>query len=208
MTLRSALACVTLACCLAGCSITTPAPARNTFLPRAEPSLAVQATAPLPGLLLVNVFAVAEAFAGKPMVYRFEEHRYETDFYNEFLVSPRDFISQGALEWMQRAHVFESVAPAAGARAPRALLLQGSVNELYADLRDAQRPAAVLSIQFYLVDETQPARPLRTAGELRRAIPIADASAAAFAAGVSRAMTEIFGELEERLRTAAVMQTQ
>ena len=203
ITLPSVLVCVTLACCLAGCSLTPPAPARNTFLPRAEPAQAVLAVAPLPGLLLVNVFSVAEAFAGKPMVYRFEEHRYETDFYNEFLVSPRDFVSQGALEWMQRAQVFESVAPAAGARAPSALLLQGSVNELYADLRDAQRPAAVLAIQFYLVDETQSARPMRLAEELRQVVPMTDASAGAYAHAVSRAMTAIFAELEQRLRAVA-----
>lgn len=185
------------------CSFNTPAPARNTFLPRPDLGRAGVPGESLPGLLLVNVFSVAEAFAGKPMVYRFDEHRYETDFYNEFLVAPRDLVTQGVLEWLQRAQLYETVAPAAGARAPRALLLQGTVNELYADLRDPQRPAAVLSIRFHVVDETQPARPLRTAGELRRSIPIADASAAAFAEGVSRAMTEILAELEQRLRAAA-----
>jgi len=200
--LRAFLLALTILACTA-CSLNTPAPARNTFLPRPDLSRATVQGESLPGLLLVNVFAVAEAFAGKPMVYRFDENRYETDFYNEFLVAPRDLVTQGALEWLQRAQPYETVAPAAGARAPRALLLQGTVNELYADVRDPQRPAAVLSVRFYLVDETQPARPLRSSGELRRAIPIADASAAAFAEGVSRAMTEIFGELEQRLRAAA-----
>lgn len=194
---------VALLCSTAACGLTAPAPARNTWLPRADVPQMAHQTGPVPGLLLVNVFSVAEAFAGKPMVYRFDEHRYETDFYNEFLVAPRDFVSQSALEWMQRADVFESVAPAAGARAPRAMLLQGSVNELYADVREARRPMAVVAIQFYLVDETQPSRPLRLAEELRRSVPIPDASAAAYAQGVSRALTEIFGELEQRLRSMA-----
>lgn len=201
--LRIASMWLALACTLSACSLNTPAPARSTFLPRAEFTQARAPAAPLPGLLLVNVFSVAEAFAGKSMVYRFDAHRYETDFYNQFLVAPRDFVSQSVLEWMQRAHVFESVAAAAGNRAPRALLLNGSVTELYADVRDAQRPAAVVAIQFYLVDETQAARPLRLAEELRHSVPIADASAAAYADGVSRAMQAIFAELENRLRAAA-----
>lgn len=192
-----------LALGVSGCSLNTPTPPRSTFLPRPALERASAQAVPLPGLLLVNVFSVAEAFAGKPMVYRFDEHRYETDFYNQFLVAPRDLVTQGALEWLQRASLFESVAPAAGARAPHALLLQGTVNELYADVRDPHRPAAVLAIRFHVVDEIQPVRPLRMTAEVRRSVPMADASAGAFADGVSRAMTEVFEELEQRLRDAA-----
>lgn len=183
-----------------GCTLTAPTPARSAFLPQLDVARVASSEAPLPGLLLVGTFSVAEAFAGKSMVYRFAEHRYEADFYNEFFVSPRDFVSQSALEWLQRAHLFESVVPAAGTRARHALLLQGSVNEMYADLRDAQQPAAVLSIQFYLVDDSLAGRPVRLAQQLRQVMPMADASAAAYADALSRAMTSIFTELARQVR--------
>lgn len=183
-----------------GCTLTASTPARTAFLPQVDAARAATSEAPLPGLLLVDRFSVAEAFAGKSMVYRFAEHRYESDFYNEFFVAPRDFVSQGVLEWLQRAHLFESVVPAAGTRARRALMLQGSVNEMYADVRDAQQPAAVLSIQFYLVDENLPGRPVRLSQQLQQVMPMADASAGAYADALSRAMTSIFTELERQVR--------
>ena len=184
---------------LAGCASNKPAAVRQTFLLDVV-APAPGTAAPLPGILLVSSFDVATAFAGKQMVYRFDEHRYQSDFYNEFLVAPRELVGQRALEWLQGARLYETVAPLAGSRAPEALVLRGLVNEMYADVRDPARPAAVLSIQFYISSEQADGRPVRFAQQLRTVAPMADASAAAYAGSLSHALAAILAELEQRLR--------
>ena len=153
------LACLALLCLSACAGNGKPAATRQTFL--LDASGPAQPGAPLPGTLLVGGFDVSEAFAGKQMVYRFEEHRYQSDYYNEFLVAPRDMIGQRVLEWLQRDRLFETVAPLAGSRLPDAVLLRGLVNEMYADLREPAQPSAVLSIQFYITTEQAGDRPAR-----------------------------------------------
>jgi uncharacterized lipoprotein YmbA len=194
------LACVALLG-LAGCAAGgKPVPLHQTFL--LDLSAPEPAGTPLPGLLLVGEFDVAAAFAGKQMVYRFEEHRYQSDFYNEFLVAPRDMIEQRTLEWLQRARLYETVAPIAGSSAPDALVLHALVNEMYADVRDPARPAAVLSMQIYITAEPAEGRPVRFAQELRNVAPMADASAPAYADALSRALRAVLAEADRQIHTA------
>ena len=198
--LLTRLACIALLC-LAGCSVNgrQSTPRQSFLLDLSAPALAGDA---LPGVLLVGPFDVADAFSGKQMVYRFEEHRYQSDYYNEFLVAPREMISQRVLEWLQRARLYETVAPLAGSRLPEALILRGLVNEMYADLRQPARPAAVLSVQFYITSEQVGGRPVRFAQQFRNVAPMADASAQAYAAALSRALEAILGEAEKQIRAA------
>lgn len=188
----------------AACSFSKPAPLKNTWLIDAPRPAAAPRPAPLPGVLLVDTASVAEAFAGKPMVYRFETHRYESDYYNEFFVAPRDIVGQRVLEWLQAAQLFETVAPLPGSRARHARRLQVFVNEMYADVRERARPAAVLSIQFYLIAEDDSGRPLRFGAQLRNVAAMRDDSAQAYAEALSRALGTVLAELEQQLRGATL----
>lgn len=188
---------------LAGCTLTRPAPVKQTYLLDLERQVEAART-PLPGALLVGEINVAEAYSSKSMVYRFAEHRYESDFYNEFLVSPRDMLTQCVLEWLQKARLYQTVAPLAGSGSVEADVLRGFVNEMYADVRDPARPQAVLSVQFYLTREQAAAHTVVFTQQLRNETPMADASAEAFAAALSRALAAILTELEKQLRAAAL----
>jgi cholesterol transport system auxiliary component len=188
---------------LAACSLTRPAPVKHTWLIDAQRSV-TPAESPLPGLLLVDSVVVAEAFAGKPMVYRFEDHRYESDFYNEFFVAPRDIIGQRVLEWLQAAQLFETVAPLSGSRARDARRLRTFVNEMYADVRDRAQPTAVLSVQFYIVSENESGKPVRFGQQLRNVAPMRDDSAQAYAEALSQALAAVLAELEKQLRSASL----
>jgi uncharacterized lipoprotein YmbA len=173
-------------------------PQRQTFfidLPAPRPS-----GPPLPGILLLEGVDVAEAFAGKQMVYRFGDNRYQSDYYNEFLVSPREMIGQRALEWLQGVRLYETVAPLAGSSVPDAMVLRAVVNEMYADLRDPARPAAVLSLQLYVTAESGEGQPLRFAQQLRSVQPMRDASAQAYADALSRALEAVLWEAERQMR--------
>jgi cholesterol transport system auxiliary component len=186
---------------LGGCSASRSTPVRQTFLVQPGPP-ADAGAAPVPGILLVGGFSVSDAYAGKEMVYRFAEHRYQADFYNEFFVNPREMIGQAALQWLQAARLYETVAPLATARVPGARTLTGFVNEMYADVRDAGHPAAVLAIQFYITSDAPPGNPIRFAQQLRHAAPMTDASAQAYAEGLSRALAAVLLELDKQVRAA------
>jgi uncharacterized lipoprotein YmbA len=175
-------------------------PPRQTFLVDLP---APQASAqPLPGTLLIEGVDVAEAFAGKQMVYRFADNRYQSDYYNEFLVAPREMLGQRLLEWLQGVRVYETVAPLAGSSTADALLLRVLVNEMYADLTDASHPAAVLSLQLYLTSEPAGEQPVRFAQQLRKVQPMRDASAQAYADALSRALDAVLREAAEQIRAA------
>lgn len=186
----------------AGCALTRPAPVKQTYLLEA-PRASETAAPTIEGTLRVGVFGAAPAFSGKPMVYRFEEHRYDADFYNEWFVPPRDLISQRVFEWMQNARVYDTTLPASGDGPRPGLLLSGLVTEMYGDLRAPSQPAAVLSIQFYITQQGREGSSVLLAQQLRQVVPMADASGGALATALSTALTNILAEFERQARAAA-----
>ena len=182
---------------LAACSaITRPAPVRQTYLldPSLPPVLPqAQATA-----LRVGSINVAAPFRGKAFIYRMDELRYETDFYVEFLVPPAAMLADQTARALMHAKPFARVTgPASSADAE--WVLDGFAPVLYADMREAGKPAAELAITYYLtptagVEET----PVWTR-EYRRHTPMRDASPVAYAAALNMAFGEIVAELARDL---------
>lgn len=208
MTLRLALrrlgpgaATLALALALQACAVAPNTPVKRSYL--LEASRAPSQDAPAHGgTLYVAVLRVAEPFAGKGMVYRFDEYRYEADFYNEFFVAPRDIVTQRVLQWLQSANLFASVRPAAGGGRRRELQLDGLVTEMYGDLRDPQQARAVLEVQFYVSRDTRAGSEVLFAQQLSQSVPIPDASPDSLAAGLSEALQGILAQLEQQLRVA------
>jgi cholesterol transport system auxiliary component len=197
----SGVSAVTLALVLSlqACTVNPPSPVKHSYL--LEVNRAPSAEAPVHrGTLFVAVFRVAEPFAGKGMVYRFDEYRYESDFYNEFFVAPRDIVTQRVFQWLQSARLFDSTRPAAGGGRRGAVQLDGLVTEMYGDLRDAQQPRAVLAVQFYVTRDARPGNEVLFAQQLSQSVPIQDASPNSLAAGLSQALQAILAELEKQLR--------
>ena len=186
----------------ASCSLTRPAPVKHTYLLEAPRALEMAAPS-IEGTLRVDVFGTAPAFAGKPMVYRFDEHRYDADFYNEWFVVPRDLVSQRVFEWMQNARVYSTTLPVNGEGPRSALVLSGLVTEMYGDLRAPSQPVAVLAIQFYITQQGREANNVLLAQQLRQVVPVPDASAGALADGLSTALLNILTEFERQVRAAA-----
>ncbi len=186
---------------LTACSFSRPQPVRQTFLAHPVRPASAPTQAPLPGALLVGTFGVNEAYAGKPMVYRFSDQQFQSDFYNEFFVAPRDMVGQAVLDWLQAGHLYQTVAPLAGTRVTGARLLTGFVDEMYADVRDANQPRAVVAIQFYVTADAEPGRPALFAQQLRDTAPMRDSSAAAYAEALAQALGAVLAELEKQVRS-------
>jgi uncharacterized lipoprotein YmbA len=182
-------------------TLSRPPLVKETYLITAARPVETSASA-RPGVLRIGLFNVAQPYAGKPMVYRFDELRYEADVYHEHFVAPRDIVTQRVFEWMQNARVFEaSLLVGAGPQA-EGPSLTGLVTELYGDLRDPQHPAAVLAVQFYLSRETGRGNEVLFAQQLRESVQLEDPSAASLARGWSQALTTILAEFEKQLRAA------
>ena len=98
------LLCCALAALLAACSAITRAPAvRQTFLIEPAPLSAV--TQSQPGALRVGTISVAAPFRGKSFVFRIDELRYETDYYDEFLVTPASMLTDQTARALVRARL-------------------------------------------------------------------------------------------------------
>ncbi|WP_018873586.1 membrane integrity-associated transporter subunit PqiC [Thioalkalivibrio sp. ALJ16] len=153
---------------------------------------------------------VAPAYSGKGLVYRLGDHRYESDYYNEWFLRPAEQVEQLLRErWTRSGSALELVDNAEAARAEgrTAVQLHVLVTALYGDL-DATRLEGQAA--------TDPGTPLRGVGRvgLRTQIRgdgharlahmesehgIDRRSAARLVAALSQATADVLAELEEQL---------
>ena len=128
---------------LAGCGLATrPATVKQTYMLAPQPP--AKASAPThQATLKVGSIGVGTAYRGRSFVYREEELRYESDFYNEFFVAPSAMFTADVGTWLAASGIFRDVLPTS-ANANGDFVLEGLVSELYGDYRDAARPAAVM----------------------------------------------------------------
>lgn len=139
-----------LALAVSGCSLglTRPEPVKNYFLleTAAQPSTDPPA---YPFALKVTNVEVAPPFQERGLVYRLDEQRYESDFYNQFFVVPRSMITTQTAQWLGQRQIFSGVlTPASTFDA--SYTLEGLVNQLYADLRSGAQPATVFTMQVFV----------------------------------------------------------
>ncbi|TMH37520.1 MAG: hypothetical protein E6H66_02435 [Betaproteobacteria bacterium] len=188
-----------LACVLAACTLSRPSPVKQTYLLvvtlPTKPS-----TAPRPGTLKIGVMGVAAPFRGKVLVYRETDLKYETDFYNEFLVSPTAMLTDAASAWLAAAHVFRGVLPAS-ANTEGDFVLEGFVSEFYGDFRDVSKPAAVITAKFFLIDNRSLGGVPMWQIELTQRVPINGRNADALVTGLNTAWGAMLAELAKQLVT-------
>jgi hypothetical protein len=101
-------------------------------------------------ILEVRRFTIDSAFAGKNLVYRTGELKYEADFYNEFLISPATMVREAARDWLAQSNRFLRVADP-GIYSEPALALEANITALYGDMRDKNAPKAVMEIRAFLL---------------------------------------------------------
>ena len=104
----------------------------------------------LNAVLKIQRFRVSPQFEGKGFVYRKGNFNYESDFYNEFFISPGLMIAQEAGKWLSGSGLFKYVMSSSSPVEPT-VELEGVISALYGDYRDTKVPKAVLEIQFFMV---------------------------------------------------------
>jgi len=124
-------------------------PEKRFFVLSASRSAGISLS-PSDAILRIRRFRVSPRFEGKGLVYRKGNSNYESDFYNEFFISPALMIAEEVDKWLKGSGLFQYVTSSSSPVEPT-LELQGKISTLYGDYRDTRVPKAVLEIQFFLV---------------------------------------------------------
>jgi len=187
----------------AGCvDLSRPALAKHYYLLDAAPKPADPPPAH-DGAIRVTGIEVSAPFSERSLVYRLDQERYESDFYNEYFVAPRAMISAQLVEWLTVRRVFATTLPPSSTLdAP--YFLEGQVTAMYGDLRNKAETEAVFSIQIFVTETISPDRRIVLQRSYSHRVRAPDRSAEAITKGLSQALQQSLGELETDLHALKV----
>jgi cholesterol transport system auxiliary component len=189
---------------VAACAIGKPAPHTTTYVIE-PPKPAPSAPDRHPQTMRMGNVRVAPAFASNALVYRVDEVQFTPDFYHAFIAEPGPMLGASIAEWLDRAGPFKTVSqPGGPVNAPYAL--EAVVTELYGDFRPGRKPAAVMTVQFTLVDLTGPSPTVVLERFIGRRIDLPEATPDALVRGYGQALAEILAELSKQMTALSAQQ--
>lgn len=149
-------------------------------------------------VLRVVTFSVSPQYEGKDFVYRKGDVVYESDFYNEFLISPSDMFTEQIRQWVARSGLFGQVADLASYNEPT-FFLGGTVTAMYGDFRNVSAPKAIMEIEFLLSRDVSDKGEVAFQKRYHTEIPLDRASAQALVKGWNEALRQILTDFEKDL---------
>ena len=154
------------------------------------------------GILQIASARVSPRYADRNFVYRRSDTRFESDFYNEFLISPGVLVTEELRQGLSQSGLFKFVVGSVDALAPTHTL-ETVVNSLYGDFRDVGAPQAVMEIEFFLSQEGSPSE-IVFHKRYHSAIPLEGRNPEALVQGWNRALEAISGSLVSDLKASNV----
>ena len=99
----------------------------------------------------VRRFTIDPAFSGKGLTYRKGEFEYESDFYNEFLLTPDAMVTEKVRNWLSVSGLARRVLDP-GSYVDPTHVLEGNIVSLYGDFRAKSSPKALMEIRVFLLE--------------------------------------------------------
>ena len=180
---------------LSGCTLARPNAEQTSWLVAPERTGAPRAT-PVAMHLKMGNFSANAPFDGKSLVYRLSDNRYEKDYYNVYLVYPRDMVGNATRDWLIKSNGFTQIVEQSTVFFPK-YQLQGVIDEFYGDYRG--QPEAVVTIQFYASSSFNASNYLFSSPRITQRVALKDKSPQALIDGQQQALAQVLTELESRL---------
>ena len=200
-----AIATIAMAMVLASCSLSRPAPVKHMYL--LDPAMPPAGAAPTSASVRIGVINVAAPFRGRALVYRRDDLTFEADFYSEYFVVPAVMMAEATAKALTAANVYRRVVPPGAAPDDADYVLDGFVSELYGDMREAGKPAAVLAATFYLSTASTPSATVLWSREYRQRVALTDASPDALARAWNTALSAMLADLARDLAAVPLPKT-
>jgi cholesterol transport system auxiliary component len=161
---------------------------------------AQKADAPRNIILMVRRLAISDLYNSRELVYRGAGERVESDFYNMFFVNPASMLTTELRRWLRESGQFSHILEPGSMVVPT-LTLEGTVNALYGDYSGDQ-PAAVVEMQFFVVDESTADNAIVFSGSYAKRVPVADAAPQTLVKAMTQGVEQIYAALETDLAAA------
>lgn len=161
---------------------------------------APRAAAPRTETLKVRRLVVSDLYSTRELVYRGPDGSIDSDFYNLLFVTPGNMLTTELRAWLTESGLFPHVV-APGSLVVPGLTLEGMVNALYGDY-SGSTPAAVVEMQFFVVDESSAENVIVFSGSYKERISLDSAAPQALVRAMTQAVANIFTHLENDLAEA------
>jgi uncharacterized lipoprotein YmbA len=196
MTMRPRILLAAACAVLLATACTRPSVVKGLYV--LEPAAPAAVAKAQPGILRVGSVTVSAPYRSKQFVVRSSDLKYETDYYNEFLVAPSANVGEATARALAAAHVFASVVPPTVTIDPD-WTLDAFVDALYGDARNTDKPVAVLTITYFLrKDAGDNAVPVWSKTYEKR-VPFAASSVSGYVGALNTAFADILAELARDL---------
>ncbi|OIQ51264.1 hypothetical protein BerOc1_03214 [Pseudodesulfovibrio hydrargyri] len=161
---------------------------------------AQKADAPRGIVLMARRLSVSDLYNTRELVYRGAEGSVESDFYNMFFVNPGSMLTTELRRWLGESGLFSHIIEPGSMVVPT-LTLEGTVNALYGDY-SGDRPAAVVEMQFFVVDESTADNAIVFSASYAERVPLADADPRTLVKAMTQGVERIYAALETDLAAA------
>ncbi|WCL48244.1 hypothetical protein [Leptospira sp. GIMC2001] len=134
-------------------SIEKDFPEKKTYLIELDsPKQSTQTSKFKDDILKIRRVLISNKYDSKSFVYRKSESKYESDFYNEFFISPQNILGEEIQKYLDKVGIFKSVLDISS-RTESYYYLEIEVMSLYGDFQDSNKTKAVLQLQFRIFDD-------------------------------------------------------
>lgn len=150
-------------------------------------------------ILEVRHFTIDSAFSGKGLVYRIGEFEYESDFYNEFLVSSDAMVTEKVRNWLSASGISRRVLDP-GSYVDPTHVIEGNVIALYGEFRDKSTPTAVMEIRVFLLEMKTGKDPVIVFGKTyKSSVALESKSPGILVSALDRCLIKMLTNLEKDL---------